>query len=102
LHVVPAARGTELFNTGDFIREPHAACALDTSVHGRLDKGTEILVFDGAFTSDFVETCAVCTVAHRLVLKVAFSTLVTNGAIEGMVGEKKFHDTLSGLLSRSE
>jgi hypothetical protein len=33
-------------------------------------------------------------------LEITLSSLVANGAVEGVVGEKEFHDTLSGLVDQ--
>lgn len=34
---------------------------------------------------------------HRLILQVTFTTLVTDGAIQGMVDKEELHHTLTGL-----
>jgi hypothetical protein len=45
-----------------------------------------------------VEAASIGAVPHRLVLQVTLTTLVTNGAVEGMVGEQELHDTLAGFV----
>jgi hypothetical protein len=47
-----------------------------------------------------VEAAAVCTVPHGLILEVALATLITDGAVEGVVGEEELHDALSRLVDK--
>lgn len=45
-----------------------------------------------------METTAVGTVSHALVLQVTLATLVANGAVKRVVGQQELHDTLTGLV----
>jgi hypothetical protein len=87
LHIVSTASGTELFDASSLIREPNAARTLDTPIHGCLDKWPKVFVLDSALASNLVETRPVRAVPHGLILKVAFTTLVTNWAIKRVIGE---------------
>ena len=72
---------------------------MDASSHGGLDKGTNILVLDGTFV--FSESALFVSVNSRNILKIAFSALIADWAIERMISEEEFHDTTSsysGLL----
>jgi hypothetical protein len=99
LHVVSSAGGSEFGGTGDVVHKPNTASAVNASVHRCLDQGSNVLVLNGTLAAHLVETSPVRTIAHRLILKVTLASLVTNGAIEGVVREKEFHDTLSGLVN---
>ena len=48
---------------------------------------------------DICEPAAITTKGHRLVLEVAFTTLITNRAIKWMVDQKELHDSFTGLAS---
>lgn len=63
-----------------------------------LDQRSNVLVFDGTLALDLVEASAVCAVSHRLVLEIALSSLVADGAVEGVVGEQELHDALTSLV----
>lgn len=63
-----------------------------------LDQRANILVFDSTLAANLVEPSAVAAVAHRLVLKIALTTLIADGAVKGVVGEEKLHDTLASLV----
>lgn len=71
---------------------------MDTAVHGGLDERADVLVFDGALTANFVEAAAVGAVAHGLVLEVAFTALVADGAVEGVVCEEEFHYAFTSFV----
>lgn len=63
-----------------------------------LNQRSNILILDASLSADFVESASVRTISHRLILQIAFATLVADGAIEGVIGEKKFHDALAGFV----
>jgi hypothetical protein len=72
---------------------------MDASSHGGLDKRTNILVFNGTFV--FSESTLFVSINSRNILKVAFSALIANRAVQRMIGKEEFHDTTSsypGLL----
>ena len=81
LHVVPTTGCTELFNTGNLIGEAHTSRALNAPVHGRLNKGAEILVLNSPLAGDLVEARPIRAIPHRLVLQITLATLITDGAI---------------------
>jgi len=64
-----------------------------------LDQRSNVLVLDRSLTTDFVKSTPIRTVSHALILKVALATLVANRAVERVVGEEEFHDTLTGLVN---
>jgi hypothetical protein len=49
-----------------------------------------------------VESSSIGSVSHRLVLQVALSTLVTDGAVERVVGEEELHDSFPARASMRE
>ncbi len=57
----------------DFAAEADTTSAVDASRHNCLDKGAEVLVFDGAF--ELLETTSIAAEDHALILEIAFSTL---------------------------
>lgn len=63
-----------------------------------LDERTNVLVLDGTLATKLVEATTVSTVSHALVLEIALATLIANRAIQRVVGEQEFHDTLTGLV----
>lgn len=64
-----------------------------------LDQWANILVLDRTLATQLVEAAPVGPISHRLVLQIALTTLVTDGAVEGMVGEQELHDTLASLVN---
>lgn len=69
--------------TGNLLSESHAASAVDASCHDCLDKGPQVLVLHRAL--HLSEAAAVRAEVHRLVLQVALSALVADGAIQRVV-----------------
>jgi hypothetical protein len=63
-----------------------------------LDKGTNVLVLDGTLATKLVEAATVATISHALILEITLTTLVANGAVQGVVGQQELHDTLTGLV----
>lgn len=98
LHVVSSTTGSELGGAGNIVSKPHTSGAVDASVHGGLDQGTNVLVLGGSLSGDFGESTSVSAVSHALVLQITLSSLVTNGAVEGMVLQHHLHDVLTSLL----
>lgn len=98
LHVVTTSRGTKILETGDLVGETDTTGAVNAAGHGSLDQRSQILVLDGTLADNLGETTAIRTVADGLILEITLSSLVANGAVEGMVSQKEFHDTLTGLL----
>ncbi len=96
LHVVATAGGTKSGDTGYLGREADATSAVNAASHDSLDNGTEVLIFYSAL--NLTETRAIGAIVHRLLLKIALTTLVTNGAIQGVVREEELHDTLTSLV----
>lgn len=63
-----------------------------------LDQRSDVLVLDSALALELVEPSTVATISHRLVLEIAFASLVANGAVERVVRKEELHDTLSRLV----
>jgi hypothetical protein len=99
LDIVTTSGGAHLRGTGNIVGESNTSGAVDTSVHGSLDQGTNVLILDSSLAANLVESASVRSVTHRLVLKITLTTLITDGAVEGMVGQQEFHNTLTGLVS---
>ena len=55
-----------------------------------------MLVFDSAL--GFLIAAPVTAIAHRLILQIALTALITDRAIERVVDQHKFHDALTGFL----
>ena len=64
-----------------------------------LNQRSNVLVLNGALAPELVEASAVRTVSHRLVLEIAFASLVANGAVQGVVGQHELHDALPRLVN---
>ena len=63
-----------------------------------LNQGSNVLILDCSLAAQFVESAPITAISHTLILEITFASLVTNGAIEGMVGKQKLHDTFSCLV----
>jgi hypothetical protein len=100
LDIVTTSCGAHLRSTGNIVRESNTSGAVNTSVHRSLDQGTDVLVLDSSLAANLVESASVRSVTHRLVLKITLTTLITNRAVEGMVGQQEFHNTFTGLVSK--
>ena len=94
--VLAPARLAHLGDAGDLGREADAAGARDAARHMGFDQRAEIKVIDGAL--GFAETAEIDAIGHRLVLQIAFATLIADRAIERMVDQQEFHHALAGLL----
>lgn len=66
---------------------------MDAPGHGGFDEGTDIFVFNCTFV--FSESRLFVSINSRNILKVAFSALIANWAIERMISKEEFHDTAS-------
>ena len=64
-------------------------------LHACLDEWTKDLVLNSTLPSYFMEACSVGTVVHGLILQVAFASLITDWAVEGMIGEGELHHSLT-------
>lgn len=51
---------------------------MDTTVHGGLDERSKVLVLSRSFSGDFVEPSSIGSVSHRLILQIAFSSLIAD------------------------
>jgi hypothetical protein len=100
LHVVSASRGTKILEASNFVGETDATGAVNAAGHGGLDQWSQILVLNSTLANNLGETTTVGTVADRLVLKITLASLVANGAVQRMVGQKELHDTLASLLDK--
>src|ERR1700712_1826478 len=63
-----------------------------------LNQWSNVLVLDTSLATNFVKPASVRTVSHRLILQIAFTTLIANRTVKGMVGEEEFHNTLTGFV----
>lgn len=69
------------------------------SSHADLDERSNVLIFNSTLAFNLVESSAVGSVSHGLILEIALSTLITDRAVEGVVGQQEFHDALSCLVN---
>ena len=95
LGMLAATEHAQLHDAGDFLTEPHAAGALDTTRHflGR-DQRPEILVKHDALF--FVVARRIAAVTHGDILQLAFPALIADRAIQGMVDQQELHHALLG------
>ena len=96
LHILAAIDGADFRHARDFLGKAHAAGALDAAGHDRLDDRTHIFLGDGALV--FLEAAAAPAIGDRLVLQVAFATLVADRAVERVVDEQELHHPFARLL----
>ena len=69
---------------GDLLGESDAPGAVDASVHVGDDKGADVFVLDCPF--ELVVSASAVPVEVGVVLEVALAPLVTDGAVERVVG----------------
>jgi hypothetical protein len=58
---------------------------MDASSHRSLDERTNVLIFNGSLVLH--HSALSITIDGRYVLKIAFTTLITDRAVEGMVSQ---------------
>ena len=80
----------------DFGGEAHAAGALNTAGHDRLDQRPHVLFFDRALVLG--KAGAVAAKGLRLILQVALATLIANRAVQRVVEEQELHHAFARLL----
>jgi hypothetical protein len=73
---------------------------MNASVHRSFDQRADVFILHSTLSAGFVESTSIGTITHRLVLEIALSSLITNGAIEGMIGEKELHNAFSSLVNQ--
>src|SRR5690606_18468786 len=95
-HVLAAPYRAELLDARDFRHEADAARAVDAAGHECPDQRTDILLLDRALV--LLKARAAEAEGHRLVLQVAFATLIADRTIERVVDEQKFQNTFARLL----
>ncbi len=81
----------QFHDPGHFLAETNASCAMNATGHflGGYQRA-DIFVKNHALF--FTIARFTTAVAHREILQLAFAALVTDGAIQGMVDQQKFHD----------
>src|SRR5579862_5775183 len=97
LHILAAPDAAEISDARDIADESNAAGAMDTAIHAGRDQRAEILIFDRALV--LLIAAAIEAIGHRLVLQIAFATLIADRAIERMVDEQELHHALARLAS---
>ena len=96
LSILATACLTHLADAGDFGREADAAGARDAARHVGFNERSKIEVIHRPL--GLTEAGEVDAVRHRLVLQVAFATLVADRAIKRVVDEQKLHHPFAGLF----
>ena len=84
--------------SSNFLAESDAAGAVDASVHVRHNQGTNVFILHCSLVL-IVTPCRV-SIEVGVVLQIALSSLVADGAVEGVIGEQKLHDSASGESCR--
>ena len=80
---------------GYFLGESDAPGAVDAPVHVGDDEGADIFVLDCPF--ELVVPASAVSVEVGIVLEIALASLVADGAVKGVVGQQKFHDSSPGV-----
>jgi len=83
LAVAAAPRHAHVLHARHLGGEAHAAGAVDAARHHRLDQGAQVLVLHRAL--HLAEAAAVAAKHHRLVLQVALTALIADGAVQRVV-----------------
>src|SRR5690606_16763424 len=96
LAILTTVELTHLRHARDLRREADTARAEDASGHAGRDQRTEIGIDLRALR--FTEPAEIDPVGHRLVLQIAFATLIADRTVERMVDEQELHHPLSRLL----
>src|SRR5712692_5861210 len=98
LSPVPSVKNAELPGLGDLVCKTHAAGTQDAALlvqHHMRANGDGLLLLDLLLAKPGVVKPEV----HVKVLEVAFSRLVTDGAVERVVGQEKFQHRPPAILS---
>ena len=82
---------------GNFIGEPNAAAAHDASLVVEANARADLDVFR-LFHLLLTEAGLAVAVLNAEFLERAFSSLIADRAVEGMIGEKEFHHPLTTLF----
>ena len=94
--VFTTVRHAQLHHAGHFLAKAHAAGAVDATAHFlHGNQRTDVLVEHHALL--FFVARGTAAVAHGQILQLAFTALVTNGAIQRVVDEQELHHRLLGL-----
>ncbi len=97
LHIFAAAGGAEIGHARNLRRKTHTTRALNAARHDRFNERAHVFVFDSALV--LVETVERgAAIGHRLILQIAFATLIADGAIERMIDEQEFHHAFARLF----
>ena len=91
-HVLAAARRTQFQLAGHFLQQSDTAGAMDTTRHVGGNQRTDERVPDHAFV--FGKARHVTAIFQCQVLQFAFTTLVTDRAIQRVVDQQEFHHPL--------
>ena len=94
-HLLATTGGPQFPYPGNLGAKAHAAGTVDTARHVGGDEGTQILVHHHPLALDIARD--VPAIAHGDVLQFALPTLITDGAVQGMVDEQELHGPLLGL-----
>ena len=69
--------------SSDLLSESDASGAVDTSIHMGDDKWSNVFVLDCSF--EFIVPAMTVSVEVRVILEIALSSLITNGAVKRMI-----------------
>lgn len=117
MHVSATTGGAQIVNASHLGGETDASGAVDATSHDGFHQRSDVLVLDGpaitsrisyitmiigfdrplAAVADVSESAAVAAKGHALILQVALTALIANGAIKGMVDQQELHHSLPGL-----
>ena len=91
--MLAAVRHAKFHDTGDFLAEAHAACALDAAAHFlHRNQGADILASHYALF--FFVTRSAATITDCNILQLTLATLVADRAIQRVVDQQKLHHRL--------
>lgn len=86
-----SSRGAQVVEASDFLCEPDAAGAVDAPVHVGDDERSYVLVLHCPLV--LVVPAGLVAVEVGVVLQVALSSLIADGAVEGVVSQQELHDS---------
>ena len=96
LGIFAAAGLAHLADASNFGGETYTARAADAAGHMGFNQRTQIQIVYRAL--GFTEPAKIDAIGHRLILKVTFTTLVTDRTIQWVVDQQEFHHAFAGLF----
>src|SRR3546814_12711902 len=97
LHIFTAEDRPDFRDARYFFGEANAACALDATGHYRFHDGTHVFLRHRPLI--LIIAGIALAISNRLVLEIAFASLVADRTIKRVIDEEEFHHALPRLLA---